>query len=250
MSLRLEWSPQAEVAIIIFDRPEAKNAIDRATMDELSRALDAVEAAPGLLAVIVTASGDSFVSGGDLKDLAHIPEPAEGRAMSIAMQAQLNRLAALSVPTFAAINGDAYGGGCELLLACDVRIMKHGAHLEFRQTAMGLTTGWGGGLRLVEAVGRAEAVLLLTTGVPVEAEEAQRCGLVQRLTDDPRALAEALAGRLRGRSLRAIRASKRMLTLAATLPPGEASKAELDAFESTWGSPEHRAAVTRFLTRT
>ena len=249
MSLRLEWSPSADLAILSFDRPEAKNAIDRQTMAELSRALDAIEAASELIAVIVTASGDCFVSGGDLKDLAHIPDPAQGRAMSIEMCALLERLEALPVPTFAAINGHAYGGGCELLLACDVRLMKRGAKLEFRQTAMGLTTGWGGGRRLVEAVGRSQAILLLTTGLPLAAEEAERLGLVQRVSDDPLAEAESLVARLRGRSLRAIRASKRMLTLATRLAPGEASIAELDAFESTWGSPEHRAAVARFLSR-
>lgn len=249
MSLRLEWSPRREVAALIIDRPRAKNAIDRATMRSLGAALDELEAEPALLGVIVTAAGDHFVSGGDLKDLAAIPEPAQGRAMSLEMQALLTRLERLPVPSFAAINGDAYGGGCELALACDVRIAKRGARLEFRQTAMGLTTGWGGGRRLLRLVGRARAILLATTGLPVEAEEALSLGLVDRVADDPRAEAEAICARLHTRSRRAVVAMKRVLTAEPHIPPGEACALETDAFESTWGSPEHRGAVARFLAR-
>lgn len=249
MSLQLEWSAARELAVLTIDRPAAKNAVDRATMSALSSAIDELESESRLSAVLVTAAGDHFVSGGDLKDFAELPEPAQGREMSLRMQSLLSRLEALKAPSFAVINGNAYGGGCELALACDVRIMKRGARLEFRQTAMGLTTGWGGGLRLLRLVGRAQAILLTTTGLPIEAEEALRIGLVDRVAEDPRAEAEQLCERIRHRSQRAVVAMKKLLTLGATVPPGEATEFEADIFESTWGSPEHRGAVARFLAR-
>jgi enoyl-CoA hydratase/carnithine racemase len=118
--VRLERS--GRVATIVFDRPEAKNAIDLATMDALDRIVFDLEGDPEVSAVIVTGAGGSFVSGGDIKDFGRIVGPEAAREMSLKMQAILQRLSELPVPSLAAIDGDAHGGGCEVALFPDIRV--------------------------------------------------------------------------------------------------------------------------------
>jgi enoyl-CoA hydratase len=222
----------AGTEVLAFDRPEAKNAIDPGTMDAFEEALLGIERDEGVRAVVVTAAGDTFVSGGDVKAL-------EGLAEVHRMGPILDRLAALPVPVIGAANGPAYGGGCEILLACDTRIGEARAEWAFRQVAMAVTPGWGGAARLVRLVGPGAAARLLFSGDPISSAEALRLGLYDEVVEaDARGAALRLAERIARWSPQAVRLCKRALG-------GD----EEAAFAEAWESEDHREAVRAFLER-
>jgi enoyl-CoA hydratase len=168
------------VTILTIDRPEARNAIARATMQELGDALDEVERSAARVLVVTGAGDRVFVAGGDLKELAAIRTHHEATQMAATMRSVLDRLATLAVPVLAAVNGDAYGGGAEVAVACDIRIAAHHVRVAFNQVALGIMPAWGGIERLTALVGRARALALMTTGRVLGADAA----LAQGLFDD------------------------------------------------------------------
>jgi enoyl-CoA hydratase len=233
------------VATLTIRRPEVKNAIDLATMDELDRAVAALEADAALQVAIVTGAGGTFVSGGDLKSLETLEGIEAGRAMSRRMQAILLRLEGLEVPVVAAIEGYALGGGAEVALACDIRIAGADAQIGFKQITMGIMVGWGGGQRLRALVGRARALELLLTGDMMDGEEAYRVGLVNRVVPPGNALteAEALARRVAVQPPLAVRAIKRVLHQGEAMPRERGIAYEAECFAVLWGSRDHGEAV-------
>lgn len=193
MSDPLELELRGAVAVVRLHRPEVHNAVDGAVMEGFERALDDIESA-GSRAVIVTGAGrKTFCAGGDLAYFAGLAEPGDGVAMSRRMQAILRRLADGPRPVIAALNGDAIGGGCEIALACHLRIAAAGIRFAFRPAALGILTGWGGGRRLFRLVGRSAALRLLLLAETVDADEALRLGLVDRVAPAGRAVDEAAA---------------------------------------------------------
>lgn len=237
------------VTTLTIRRPEVKNAIDLATMDELDRAVAALEAERTVQAVILTGAGGTFVSGGDLKSLETLEGIEAGRAMSRKMQAILLRLEGLEVPVIAAIEGHALGGGAEVALACDIRIAASDARIGFKQIALGIMVGWGGGQRLRALVGRGRALELLLTGDVLEGEEALRLGLVDRVVPSGRALAEAeaLARRVAAQPPLAVRAIKRALYQGEAMPHERGIAFEAECFGVLWGSRDHREAVKAYF---
>lgn len=237
------------VATLTVRRPEVKNAIDLATMDELELAVAALEAERTLQAVILTGAGGTFVSGGDLKSLETLQGIEEGRAMSRKMQAVLLRLEGLEVPVIGAIEGHALGGGAEVALACDIRIAASDARIGFKQIAMGIMVGWGGGQRLRGLVGRGRALTLLLTGEVLDGEEAFRLGLVDRVVPPGKALAEAeaLALRVAAQPPLAVRAIKRALYQGEGIPRERGIAFEAECFGVLWGSRDHREAVQAYF---
>jgi enoyl-CoA hydratase/carnithine racemase len=237
------------VATLTIRRPEVKNAIDLATMDELDRAVAALEKDGTLQAVIVTGAGGTFVSGGDLKSLEMLEGVEAGRAMSRKMQAILLRLEGLEVPVIAAIEGHALGGGAEVALACDLRIAASDAKLGFKQIALGIMVGWGGGQRLRALVGRGRALELLLTGEILTGEEALGLGLVDRVVPTGKALAEAaaLARRVAAQPPLAVRAIKRALYQGEGIPRDRGIAFEAECFAVLWGSRDHSEAVKAYF---
>lgn len=173
------------VAVLTIDRPEARNAIARATMRELDRALDQVVASSARVLVLTGAGDRVFVAGGDLKELAAIRTEAEAVEMAATMRGVLDRVATLPIPVLAAVNGDAYGGGAEVAVACDVRIAADDVKCAFNQVALGIMPAWGGIERLGGLVGRSRALLLMTTGRVLPADAALEVGLFDEIV--PRA---------------------------------------------------------------
>lgn len=169
-----------DVATLIIDRPEARNAISIETMSLMETALDKLEAAPPSV-VVVRGSGDRvFVSGGDLKDLADLRTLDQAAAMSRRMRSVLDRFARLTSLTIAAINGHAIGGGAEVALACDLRIAADHVLIAFSQSQLAIMPAWGGIERLTTTVGRSQALSLLLTPRRLTAPEA----LAVRLVDE------------------------------------------------------------------
>ncbi len=190
------------VGVITLNRPEVHNAVDLGVMRSLEGILDEVDRRPDLRVLILTGAGQrTFCAGGDLKYFASLKGREDGRAMSRRMGAILSRLADGPRPVIAAAGGDALGGGCEVLVACHLRIAVPGARFSFRQAAMGVVTGWGGGVRVLRLLGRARALRLLLSAETIDAIEARRLGLIDviadsgdRLMDEATALARKIAG--------------------------------------------------------
>jgi len=190
------------LAVLTIDRPHARNAISLDTMAELEKALDALDADNDARVLVVTGAGDrAFVSGGDLKELAAIKTVEEASAMAWRMRTICDRLAESKIPVVAALNGHAFGGGAEVAVAADIRIAADDVKIAFNQVSLAIMPAWGGAERLAKLVGRSQALLLAGTGTAVDAQEAQRIGLVDRVVsrgsfdETWRSLARALANR-------------------------------------------------------
>jgi enoyl-CoA hydratase len=239
------------VAVITIDRPRAKNAVDRATIERLSALVDDLAADADLRAVVLTGGGGTFIAGGDLKDFLDLEDGAAGKRMSLRMQSVLARFEALEVPVIAAIEGLALGGGAEIAVACDLRIAGADARIGFKQVTLGIMVGWGGGQRLLRLVGRSRALRLLLTGVTLEAREALALGLVDDVVPAGEALAAAvrLAQVIAGQPPAAVRATKRALHHGSEMPRAEAGRFEAECFATVWGSADHRDALDALLRR-
>jgi enoyl-CoA hydratase len=189
----LEIETRDGVAVVKVNRPEKRNALNLATMVELGQAFAALEADPEVRGVIVTGSGDrAFVAGADIQELAALT-PESGRDLARRGQAVFDRIERLGKPVVAAINGYALGGGCELALACHVRVAADTAMLATPEVKLGLMCGYGGTQRLARLVGRGRALEILLTGEMVTAAEAFRIGLVNRVVAPGTVVAEAEA---------------------------------------------------------
>jgi len=236
---------EAGVAVITIDRPEVRNAIGFATVDELGRTLDRVLESDAAV-VVVRGGGDrAFVSGGDLKELGAIRSHEDAVGMASRVRRLLDRVAAFPLPVIAALNGHALGGGAEVAIAADVRIAAEDIKIGFNQVSLGIMPAWGGAERLAQVVGRGRALLAIATGEIYEAEAAQRLGLVDvvvpRETFDKewRALAERIAGTAPGTS----RAVKSVIAAAAPTVHPHLEEDATDTFARLWTGDAHWAAV-------
>lgn len=243
-ALRVEIEQATHIWIV--NRPQVRNAIDADVVAGLEAALAAVEQDPSARAVILTGTGDAaFIAGANLKRLRELTD-AERTDIDLRMTNLMTRLEALPLPVFAALNGVVLGGGCEIALACDVRIAEPHASLTFKHAAMGVTPGWGGLLRLSACVGRSTAAKLLFTAEPMTAQEALRVGLVDELVGHGESVrrAKAMALSVAQCSPAAIADLKRLLSAAYARP--ELRDEERRTFLTRAQSRDHAEAVAAF----
>jgi 3-hydroxypropionyl-coenzyme A dehydratase len=177
----IQLEPQADIAIIKINRPEALNALNTDVIYELSRTIDIIAVDDDIKAVIITGVGErSFCAGADISYMVNItPIMAEKYASSA--QEVLNKIEKLEKPVIAAINGFALGGGCELAMVCDIRIASNNAKLGQPEVTIGIPPGWGGTQRLLRIVGPSKAKEMIFTGKMISAEEAEQIGLVNKV---------------------------------------------------------------------
>jgi enoyl-CoA hydratase len=180
------------VAIITINRPDRLNALNDHVIDELADVADRLATEPGLKGAILTGAGKAFVAGADISDLAR-RGPFDGKELALRGQAALRRLETCGKPVIAAVNGFALGGGCELAMACHLRIASENAKFGQPEVKLGLTPGYGGTQRLPRLVGKGVALQLILTGEIIDAQEAKRIGLVNRVVPADRLLGEAEA---------------------------------------------------------
>lgn len=238
------------IATLTLNRPDVRNAIDDEIMRLLSGHVDRLAGDGDLRVVILTgAGGEAFCAGGDLKWLQTFETGEAGEGMSRRMQEILNNLSNLPVPVIGVLNGYALGGGTEIALACDIRIMEAHTYLSFRQARVGLMTGWGGGGRLPRLIGYARAMELLTTCRDIAGEEALSLGLANAVVpkgeglEKGRQMAEAIA---EGAPM-SIRAIKRLLLTGAEMPLAGAANMEASLFRELWASADHGEAIQAFF---
>lgn len=242
---------QGEATILTIDRPSAHNAISRSVMDELDAALTEVAASDTRILAIRGAGERVFVSGGDLKDLAAVRTEADAQAMALRMRDLLDRVAGLPIPVLGALNGHALGGGGEVAIACDFRMAADDIRLAFNQVDLAITPAWGGIERLEAVVGRARALYLLSTGLPVDGATAAAWGLVEMVVPRPDfegRLVELLAriGRAPRAALVGIKA-----TVEAARPAvrPELAAAATASFARVWADDAHWEAVAEMERR-
>jgi len=178
---RVNYEARDGVARLTVNRPEKLNALDRQTMRDLDGAVGAAGQDPAIGVLVVTGMGDkAFVAGADIAELSS-QTPVEGTAYARLGQAVLGRLERLGKPSIAAINGYALGGGLELAMACTLRVAAENARLGQPEVGLGIIPGYGGTQRLARLVGAGRALELILTGDPIDAREAHRIGLVNRV---------------------------------------------------------------------
>jgi 3-hydroxypropionyl-coenzyme A dehydratase len=170
-----------DIAIIKINRPEVLNALDKEVVTELYTEIETAGIDDKIKTVIITGSGErSFCAGGDLRYVINI-DPIEAERYASFMHSLLNKIENLEKPVIAAINGYALGGGCQLALACDVRIASNNAKIGQTEVTVGIPPGWGGTQRLLRIVGPAKAKEFIYTGKTISANEAERIGLVNKV---------------------------------------------------------------------
>ncbi len=178
------------IAVITVNRPDKLNALNDAVIAELGMAIDTARDDAMVRGVILTGAGPkAFVAGADISELSS-QSPFEGKARSLKGQAVFRRFEALRKPVVAAVNGFCLGGGCELAMACHLRIASDTAKFGQPEVKLGIGPGYGGTVRLPRLIGRGRAIQLLLTGEMIDAQEAWRVGLVNRVVPADRLLAE------------------------------------------------------------
>ncbi|MGI0048653.1 MAG: enoyl-CoA hydratase/isomerase family protein [Nitrososphaera sp.] len=177
----IQLEPQGDIAIVRINRPEALNAMNTDVISELSKTIDIIGADNGIKVIIITGAGErSFCAGADISYMVSI-EPMQAERYATSAQAVINKIAALEKPVIAAVNGFALGGGCELAMACDIRIASSNAKIGQPEVTIGIPPGWGGTQRLMRLVGPAKAKEMIFTGKMVTADEAREIGLVNKV---------------------------------------------------------------------
>lgn len=180
------------IATITVNRPDKLNALNDATIAELGRAIDEANSRDDVAAVLLTGAGRAFIAGADISEL-ESQSPLEAQRRARVGQAIFRRFETSPKPTVAAINGFALGGGCELAMACHVRIASEKAKLGQPEVKLGIVPGYGGTQRLPRLVGRGAALRLLLTGDMIDAAEAFRLGLVDQVVAPDALIATARA---------------------------------------------------------
>lgn len=251
-TINLYLEQQQTIAIIEFNRPQVLNALNREAMNTFAQTVKDIAGMPEVRAVILTGAGQqAFCSGGDLNELSALTTEAEAREFSQLMTNALAQLEALPVPVIGAINGYALGGGSEIALACDMRIVDQSAKMGFVQARLALTPGWGAGNRLLRLVGYAHAMELLLRASPLSADDLLHYRLVNQVTKTGQALtgAKQLATVIAGWDADVVRGVKRLLRSGVELAPDEARQVEADIFPPLWAAQAHLDAVEQFLTK-
>ncbi|MCE2451846.1 MAG: enoyl-CoA hydratase/isomerase family protein [Nitrospinae bacterium] len=238
------------LSILKFNRKNVRNAINEEIMQGLSDTLVNLEASRELRAVVLTGAGEeAFCSGGDLKWLQSFESHEAGLGMSRRMQGILRRLSELPVPVIAVLNGYALGGGTEIAMSCDMRIIEEHAYMSFKQARVGLMTGWGGGGRLLRAIGYGRAMELLTTCKELSPEDALKIGLANDvvLKGDGLRVAKAMVEEITKSAPAAIRSLKELLLFGLENTLNETKAMESSLFADLWVSEDHDEAVKAFF---
>jgi len=237
------------IARITFNRPNVLNALNRKTMDELGDCLKKVRADDAIRVLILTGAGEkAFIAGADINELSQ-QTPVNGREFTLYGQEIIHRLETLGKPAIAAINGFALGGGCELALACTLRVASRNAKLGQPEVKLGIIPGYGGSQRLPRLCGRGVAHELILTGEMITAEEALRVGLVNRVVEPGELLvtAEAIAKKIIANAPLAVKYALEAVERGMEMPQEEGLYLEATLFGLCCATQDMREGTRAFL---
>jgi enoyl-CoA hydratase len=238
-----------QIARITFNRPNVLNALNRKTIDELGDCLKKVRADDAIRVLILTGAGEkAFIAGADINELSQ-QTPVNGREFTLYGQEIIHRLETLGKPAIAAINGFALGGGCELALACTLRIASRNAKLGQPEVKLGIIPGYGGSQRLPRLCGKGVAHELILTGEMITAEEALRVGLVNRVVESAELLAtaEAIAKKIIANAPLAVKYALEAVERGMEMPQEEGLYLEATLFGLCCATQDMREGTRAFL---
>ncbi|WNG47474.1 enoyl-CoA hydratase/isomerase family protein [Archangium minus] len=244
-NIRLE--SEDAIAILTIDRPKALNALNSKTLQEIESALNALP--PTARALIVTGGGDkAFVAGADIAEMASITA-AQAREFAALGHRVFHKLEQLPIPTIAAVNGFALGGGCELALACDLIYASEKAKLGLPEVSLGVIPGFGGTQRLTRVVGKMRAKELVFTGERLDAAKAKEIGLVLEVLPADQLLAhcKTVAGKILKNGPLAVSQAKRVIEFGADQDLRAANELERQGFAVLFGSEDQKEGMKAFL---
>jgi enoyl-CoA hydratase len=235
-------------ATLIIDHPKA-NAISAGVIAAFNAALDDLERDPSVRALLVTGAGERFFAAG--ADITEFPAAAAAGRPAAGGMDLCRRLGSLPKPTIAAVNGIAFGGGCEIALACDIRVAAESAQFGQPEVKLGIIPGWGGTQRLPRAIGLSRAMRLLLTGEAISARTALEWGLVGEVVADAdlRARADTLAEELAGQAPLALAAIKRAVLEGLDKPLSHALDVETHEFTRLFSSDDAREGIAAYLAK-
>jgi enoyl-CoA hydratase len=235
--------------VIRLNRPDKRNALSSAMIHRLSEIFKSLTSQPELRAIILTGAGhQAFCAGTDITELEALDE-AEARSVAERGQELCNQIENCGLPVIAAINGIASGGGCELALACHIRLASTSAQFSLPETKLGLIPAYGGTQRLAREVGSGRAHEMMLTGKTISAADALQFGLVNHVTpnDELLAAAESLAREIASLAPLAIRAALEAVVRGADLPLAEGLALEAKLFSGLFASEDVREGTRAFI---
>ena len=237
------------IGTLTVHRPDKLNALNGATIDELDRAIVAMVSAPEIAGIIVTGTGRAFVAGADIGELAGALDTGGARELSLRGQEVFSRFESSHKPVIAAVNGFALGGGCELAMACHMRIAADTAKFGQPEVKLGLIPGYGGTQRLTRLVGPGHAAQLLLTGEIIDATEAARIGLVNRVVPaaDLMSTTEALMKQMLANAPMALGRILDAIRHAPDAPSSALFELEVSGFTMLAGTEDAREGTAAFL---
>jgi len=236
---------EGRVGLVTLNRPSALNALNKATMEELVAAVTAMDSDPGVGAVVITGSGKAFAAGADIKEM------ADQSYMDMYLAdwfRDWEDFARLRIPTIAAVSGFALGGGCELAMMCDLIIAGDNAKFGQPEINLGVLPGMGGSQRLTRAMGKAKAMDMILTGRFIDADEADRSGLVSRVVPAADVVSEALAAAavIAGKSKPAAMAAVEAVNAAFETGLAQGVQFERRLFHSLFATEDQKEGMAAF----
>jgi enoyl-CoA hydratase len=236
---------RGRVGLITLNRPQALNALNVAVMNEVTAALAAFDADDSIGCIVLTGSEKAFAAGADIKEMLDVDYP---EVFLKDWFAQWERVAAARKPTVAAVAGYALGGGCELAMLCDIIIAADTARFGQPEIKLGVIPGIGGTQRLTRQIGKAKAMEMILTGRMMDAEEAERAGLVARIVPAAELLAEAMksAEAIAAMSLPSVLLAKEAVNRAYESTLGEGVRFERRAFQLCFASADRKEGMAAF----
>jgi len=245
----LLYEVKDQIARITFNRPNVLNALNRKTIEELGHCLNAARQDDSVRVLIFTGTGEkAFIAGADINELAQ-RTPIDGKDFSLFGQEIIHRLESMGKPSIAAINGFALGGGCELALACTMRIASRNAKLGQPEVKLGILPGYGGSQRLPRLCGKGVAHELILTGEMISADEALRIGLVNRVVDSAELLsaAESIAKKIIANAPVAVKYAMEAIEHGMEMPQEEGLFLEATLFGLCCATEDMREGTRAFI---
>jgi enoyl-CoA hydratase len=245
----LLYEKRDQIALLTFNRPKVLNALNRKTMEELGHILADAREDHEVRVLILTGAGEkAFVAGADISELA-VQTPVSGKETALFGQSVLHQLETLGKPSIAAINGFALGGGCEMAMACSIRLASKTAKLGQPEVKLGIMPGYGGSQRLARLCGKGAAHELCLSGEMISAEEALRIGLVNHVYELGELLpaAEALAKKIIANAPLAVKFTMEAIERGAEMPLEEALFLEATLFGLVASTEDMREGTRAFL---
>ena len=237
------------IGIITINRPQALNALNSEVYQELLTAVQDMEADDEIKAVIITgAGGKAFVAGADIAEMRNMNVPEAAEFVKLGNTA-FSRIEDLAKPVIAAVEGFALGGGCELAMACDIRVAGSKAKFGVPEITLGIMPGNGGTQRLPRIVGKAKALEMIWTGTPIGAEEALNIGLVSYVTEAGAALdkAKELAKTIAGKGQVAVKTAKKAVNYGLNTNIKTGIQYEIALFSGLFDTEDQKEGMSAFL---